>query len=100
MPHAVPKRRPFTSLGIPSHKLTRQVSGVCQLFPKTGSGDLTPITAPLQGSWQAVTHCQATRSPALSPVPHPAPSLLTLLPSRLLQNPEQPLAKSLPNGKS
>lgn len=49
-------------MGIPGHERTRKVSGVCQLFPKTGGGDLTHGAAPLQGFWWDAAHCLAAVS--------------------------------------
>lgn len=66
---------------------------VCQLFPKTGGGDLTHGTAPLQGFWQDAAHHPAALPLPMSPFARPpAPQ------DRVGggPSPEQLLAKSLP----
>lgn len=62
MSRAVIKHLPFPFLGIPGHELPCKASSVCQLFPNTGSGDLTHGTAPLEGSWQDAARCPAALS--------------------------------------
>lgn len=86
---------PFPSSGIAGHKFTQRSGSVCQLFPKTGGGDLTHGRAPLQGFWQDAGHHPAALLLPMSPFARPPAQQDSVggAPS-----PEQLLAKSLPRG--